>query len=303
MIFNEIYGCYYNTVAKIIGAAVDGELTENKMNEIISQNAYDESFYTIISSLKNQSWQLIDSKLETPILNKPSVPLTILEKRWLKTIMLDPRIKLFNIPAGELDDIEPLFLPQDIVYFDRYLDGDQYDAPAYIANFQMEYKSIKEHKKLRITYLNSKGYERNHTLEPVKIEYSDKEDKFRILCSKKEEIITINLGRILECKILEDKYQEKGCPYKMKKDRLIFELRDERNTLERAMMRFAHYKKEVERIDEKLYRVLMEYDIEDETDVLIQIMSFGAYVKILEPDSIREELRKRVLRQLDMFSW
>ena len=68
MIFNEIYGCYYNTVAKIIGAAVDGELTENKMNEIISQNAYDESFYTIISSLKNQSWQLIDSKLETPIL-------------------------------------------------------------------------------------------------------------------------------------------------------------------------------------------------------------------------------------------
>ena len=133
MIFNEIYGCYYNAVAKMISLAVDGRLTESKMNDIASEYAFEESLLTIIPALKNQDWQLIDHELETPIVNKPTMPMTTLEKRWLKTILLDPRIALFQIPMGELKDVEPLFEPGDIVYFDRYLDGDRYDDPSYIA--------------------------------------------------------------------------------------------------------------------------------------------------------------------------
>jgi len=73
MIFNEIYGCYYNAVAKMISPAVDGRLTESKMNEIASEYAFEESLLTIIPALKNQDWQLIDHDFETPIESKPSM--------------------------------------------------------------------------------------------------------------------------------------------------------------------------------------------------------------------------------------
>ena len=83
----------------------------------------------------------------------------------------------------------------------------------------------------------------------------------------------------------------------------VFELTDERDVLERAMMKFAHYKKEVVRVDDNLYHVEMEYDVDDETDVLIQIMSFGRYIKILTPDRMKEELCKRIEKQLAMLNW
>ena len=34
MLFHEIYGNYYNAVAKILSEAVNGTLTEKRMNEI-----------------------------------------------------------------------------------------------------------------------------------------------------------------------------------------------------------------------------------------------------------------------------
>lgn len=71
MIFNEIYGCYYNAVAKMISLAVDGRLNEKKMSEIASEYAFEESMLTIIPAIKNQEWQLIDRSFETPIMNKP----------------------------------------------------------------------------------------------------------------------------------------------------------------------------------------------------------------------------------------
>ena len=303
MIFNEIYGCYYNAVAKMISLAVDGRLTESKMNEIASEYAFEESLLTIIPAIKKQEWQVIDHELETPIVNKPSMPMTTLEKRWLKTILLDPRIALFQIPMGELKDVEPLFEPGDIVYFDRYLDGDRYDQPSYIANFFIIQQAIKEHKKVRIKFWNNRNQERTHLFEPIKIEYSDKEDKFRVLCAGRWDIRTVNMGRIIQCTRLEETFPEELCLQTRKRDTLIFELTDERNALERVMMKFAHYKKEVERIDENLYRVQMEYDVDDETDVLIQMMSFGSYVKILAPDKMKEEFCIRISKQLRMLEW
>lgn len=303
MIFNEIYGCYYNVVTKIIGLAIDGKLTESKMNEIASEYAFEESFLTIVPALKNQDWQLIDHKFETPIVNKPAMPMTTLEKRWLKTILLDPRIALFQIPLGELENVEPLFEPEDIVYFDRYLDGDRYEEPLYIENFHRIRQAIKEHNKVKIKFWNRKNRERTQIIAPIKIEYSDKEDKFRVLSAGRWNIRTINMGRIIQCTTLDETFPKELCLQTRKKDTLIFELTDERDVLERAMMKFAHYKKKVEKVDDKLFQVEMEYDVEDETDVLIQMMSFGSYVKILAPDKMRKELCKRIERQLEMLNW
>lgn len=297
MIFNEIYGCYYNAVAEMISLAIDGNLTEKKMMEVASQYAFEESLLTIVPAIKNQEWQLIDQNFETPIINKPTMPMTTLEKRWLKTILLDPRIALFQIPMGELKDVEPLFEPGDIVYFDRYLDGDRYDNPVYIANFYIIWQAIKEHRKVLVKFRNGRNEVKRHILNPIKIEYSDKEDKFRVLCTGKRDIRSINLGRIIHCKLLDEKFPEDQCLKERKRETLEFELTDDRNTLERVMKKFAHFEKQVEKIHEELYRVEMKYDVDDETDVLIQMMSFGRFVKILGPERLKEEICKRYKKQ------
>ena len=349
MLFHEIYGCYYRAVAQMLNLAIEGELTEKKMYEIVAETAFEESSLIMIPALKEQEWQLLDENLHTPLKHTPDMPLTILEKRWLKTILLDKRVKLFLEPVLEnteqsasaganaeqsasaganaeqavfvvanaertvlagtnidfttacprkLADTEPLFFPEDIVYFDRYVDGDDYDDPAYIANFRLIRQAIAERRKLKVTFRNGREQKRCEILEPVQLEYSDKEDKFRVLCADRQSIKTVNLGRIVQCELLEDTFPENVRLKEREKKVLKFILTDERNALERAMMKFSHYKKEVERRDAENYLVTLEYDADDETDVLIQILSFGSYIEVTAPDEMREELRKRMERQM-----
>ena len=301
MLFHEIYGCYYRAVAQMLNLAIEGELTEKKMYEIVAETAFEESSLIMIPALKKQEWQLLDENLHTPLKHTPDMPLTILEKRWLTTILLDKRVKLFLEPVPEnteLADTDPLFFPEDIVYFDRYVDGDDYDDPAYIANFRLIRQAIAERRKLKVTFRNSREQKRCEILEPVQLEYSDKEDKFRVLCADRQSIKTVNLGRIVQCELLEDTFPENVRLKEREKKVLKFILTDERNALERAMMKFSHYKKEVERRDAENYLVTLEYDVDDETDVLIQILSFGSYIEVTAPDRMREELRKRMERQM-----
>ena len=47
MIFSEIYGEYFNAVAKILDTAVRGELNENDIISIVGESAFGESVYLV----------------------------------------------------------------------------------------------------------------------------------------------------------------------------------------------------------------------------------------------------------------
>ena len=47
MLFSEIYGTYFNTVAGILKEAVKGTLTQQRMYEIIEQKGFGESMIRI----------------------------------------------------------------------------------------------------------------------------------------------------------------------------------------------------------------------------------------------------------------
>ena len=72
---------------------------------------------------------------------------------------------------------------------------------------------------------------------------------------------------------------------------------DERNALQRVLLHFSHFEKEAERIDEKHYRVKIKYDKDDETELVIRILSFGPLVKVTEPYSFADLIRKRLIMQ------
>ena len=297
MLFNEIYGCYYNTVAKILASAVKRNLTADEMKQIICDNAFSESFLTIIPALVNEQWQLLNPELHTPLKHEPTMPLTMLQKRWLKAISLDPHIKLFTVSFDFLDGIEPLFTIGDYVVFDKYNDGDPYEDESYIQNFHLILDAIHTKKKVQIQYESQKGNHRTILCAPYQLEYSEKDDKFRLLISGCRYAYTINVGRIKACEIIDESTVECFIPKQKNPEFFIMELVDQRNALERVMLHFAHFKKEAERISENSYRVKIYYDHDDETELVIRILSFGPFIKVTEPESFVNLIKERLKMQ------
>ena len=77
----------------------------------------------------------------------------------------------------------------------------------------------------------------------------------------------------------------------------MLEITNERNALERAMLQFSYLAKRTERTGEKTFRMMLHYRKEDETELLIKIISFGPLVRVVEPDSIAALIRERIERQ------
>lgn len=301
MLFSEIYSSYFRTVEAILAEAVQGGLTDQKMTELVREKAFAESVLSIPSNLKDGTWPLLTKDLKTPLAAAPSMPLTLLEKRWLKALLQDPRIRLFSPSEAGLEDVEPLYSPGTFVYFDQYNDGDPFDDPVYIAHFQTILQALREKRKLRITFTGARGKRNTWVFVPYKLEYSVKDDKFRLLTAQTY-YGTVNLGRIERCELLGFYSPEAFHLPQVKMDTLVMELTDERNALERAMVHFSHFEKETERLEENRYRVTLRYSREDETELVIRLLSFGPVIKVLSPESMVDELRKRILRQRQLSS-
>ena len=75
------------------------------------------------------------------------------------------------------------------------------------------------------------------------------------------------------------------------------ELVDERKALERVLLHFAHFKKQAEKIDEKHYRITVYYDKDDETEMVIRVLSFGPMIKVTAPVHFIELIKKRLMEQ------
>lgn len=297
MIFSELYSAYYNAIAGILCDIIQGRTDEKALRETVVRHAFSESVLTILPSLKNEKWQLIKHDMTTPIQNLPSMPLTLLEKRWLKAISLDPRIQLFDLSFDGLDDIEPLFTQEDYVVYDKYADGDPYSDEGYISRFRTILEALREKYPLEIGTFSRKGDPVRINVMPIRLEYSEKDDKFRLISADCRYVRTFNLARIVSCKRYngEKIVTVKEAP--LNQSSVTLKICDERNTLERCMMHFAHFEKQTERIDENQYLVHIRYDKGDETELVIRILSFGPLVEVTEPKRFRELIIERLQRQ------
>ena len=298
MIFSEIYGSYFKAVSAILSKAVDGALTERELTRTVLENAFGESLVTIPAKLTDGSWPLLTGDFRTPLRNRPGMPLTTLEKQWLKALLLDPRIQLFAPSEEGLEDVEPLFTPDQFVYFDRYADGDAYSDPRYVEHFRTILRAMHEKRMLRVHFHGHRGTRQRCDCIPYRLEYSSKDDKFRLITAFRNRPVTVNLSRIDSVRLLEpwneDEYR---LPCEREKT-LVLDLFDTRNALERTMLHFSDLEKETERIDEKRYRITLHYRQGDETELLIRILSFGPVLKVIEPESMAAQIRERLAKQV-----
>ena len=297
MLFSEIYGSYFNVVAAVLSEASAGCLTDKRMTELIQDKAFAESSLSIPAALKKAAWPLLDKDQNTVIHHSPTMPLTELQKRWLKALLQDPRIALFNPDTTGLDDVEPLYKPGTFVLFDQYSDGDPYEDENYIACFRTVLQSIREKRMLRIRFRGHTGIRHSLVCMPYRLEYSVKDDKFRLQSRGKRNMHTINLARVRSCELL-DEYdatnvllpQERLCE-------LTMLLHDERNALERVLLHFSHFEKETLKLDHRLYQIKLRYDLDDETELLIRVLSFGPMLEVVAPDEFISLINDRLSKQ------
>ena len=297
MILSEVYSAYFNTVAEIIDEAINGKISEKRIMEIIDEKAFSESMLFLLPSIKNEEWLVIKKNLRTPINKTPKMPLTLLQKQWLSGLLTDPRVALFDIDKSGLDGVEPFFEYSDFVFFDQYSDGDPYASENYKDIFRTILRAINEHKMLRIYYKSRNGNNIDTAFIPRKLEYSAKDDKFRLLCNRTNNTpLYLKLANILECNMLSQ-VPEEIAQVQMITRSISFVLSDERNALERIMLNFSDCRKETMRLEGDNYRVILWYDANDETEILIRILSFGPVLTVTEPSRFIRLIKNRLIMQ------
>lgn len=297
MIFSELYGAYYNAVAAILRKGAKEVLTASDMRQLISDAAYGESAFSIVPALTDEKWQLMKDG-RSVLKSAPTMPLTTLQKRWMKAVSFDPRIKLFTDGEDLFPDVEPLFRPDDVYVFDAYEDGDPYDDEGYIKRFRMILHAVNKKKPLSLDVISGKGRAAHMIIDPERLEYSEKDDKFRLIGAGNRYGGTVNLARIVSCRPFGKGFGYAKSVAKRTSEKAVeFEVTDDRNALERSMLHFAHFEKSTEKISGGKYRVTLRYDKYDETEILIRILSFGPMIKVTSPDTFIDLVRDRLKKQ------
>lgn len=316
MLFSEIYSAYYNTVASIIASAQNEELDSDSLYKIVKESAFPESVMTIGSSLESGKWPLIKKDYSTNIQNIPTMPLSILQKRWLKAICSDKRIRLFvnedvlTRLEKELESVEPLFTENDFYVYDKYSDGDPYDDEVYIKNFHTVLEAVHQKKSIQVEYTGRFGQIKRFICKPHKIEYSEKDDKFRLISKVQNRRAILNIAKIKACELLGSESGtnsqgknprdfDRDLPYNSRVS-VKLEIYDERKALERVMLAFAHFEKSAVQISDEVYQLTLNYDSFDETELVIRVLSFGPMVKVLEPESFRNLIQARISKQIEL---
>ena len=309
MLFSEIYSAYYNTVASIISSSQLGKLDSDLLFKIVKESAFPESFMTIGSALETGKWPLIKKDYSTNIQNIPTMPLSILQKRWLKALCNDKRIRLFVSDEvlerlkNQLQDVEPLFTENDYYLYDKYSDGDPYEDSDYIKNFRTVLEAIHQKKTISVEYTGRFGQQKRFICAPYKIEYSEKDDKFRIISKVKNRHSILNIARINSCELTEnlkvDDLPEDDLPDN-RRTSVTLEIYDERKAMERVMLAFAHFEKSAVQISDDVYRLTLNYDSFDETELVVRVLSFGPMVKVIEPQSFVKLIQERIESQINL---
>lgn len=316
-LFSEVYGCYYEVVADILRAA---PLTRRQVEALVGTRGYGESTLQLIPKLLDQDvWPLLEerngqfySRLEHP----PVMPVTVLERAWLKALLDDPRIRLFLTDeqldhlADTLCDVAPLYRQEDFLYFDRYQDGDDYADPDYRRRFQAILSALRRESFLRLAYAPPKGRLCLGDHRPLRLEYSAKDDKFRVYTAKAwhgafRSYQVLNLNRIRDVGPSSEHYTghldlsawrvRHRCA-----EPLLLRVTGERNGIERFLVEFSSYEKQSEYdAGTGTCTVRLWYQRDDETEVLIRLLGFGPVVQVLGPERFVAQVRQRVLRQLE----
>ncbi len=319
-IFSEIYGTYFRIAARLL----ENEITNEKtVRETVRREGFRDSVLFLPQKLipGSEDWGLFsrisDVNLKRITKNPPVKVLTKLQKMWLKAKLSDSRIRLFmddetlSVLEKRLADTPPLYRREQFRITDRFTDSDDFFNEQYITNFRTALEAVKYRKIVYVEFVSGHGKRISGKFVLLKMEYSPKNGKFRVYCYllrndrvKSSGIINIgritnivDTGRIFRTPVLIDDYfSSRKCS-----SPAVIRVTTARNGVERFMLEFASYEKHTVRdLETGEYTVELWYDQQDETELLIRLLSFGPVIEILGPQHLRQQAKLRIKRQAEL---
>lgn len=317
-LFDKIYNCYFQVVSCILDEASIQPATKAGIQSVFDEMGFLESGFTMIPKLTDGTWNFLDqtgndlfvAKLDT----LEDVPLTNLQRSWMKALLEDVRFQLF-FTADEfsrlqaaLKGIPPLYHPVAFYHTEQFADGDDFLDPDYKMHFQRLTEAIKLGHILHLQYHSPRERIVELDFFPCNIHYSAPDNKLRLLGAqyiegKAKRLVTLNLSRILT--ICEASYRPehvfsitKALQQKLPPEPVTFEILAGRNALERSMLQFSCYAKHtVYDKKKKKYICSIFYEPEQEAVLLEDLLSYGSMIKVLGPESFLKAMKKRLRKK------
>lgn len=311
-LFSPLYSTYYFAIRNILETYIRSKkqpLSNETIAKLIEASAYIEAPGELADLIFNRSETTTifrESKdgVSSPINHIPDFPLTTIELRFIAAILQDKRIKMFMTSEviaelqEALKDVKPLWETDDIKYFDQNKDGDNFDNKTYVIQFQTILNAINYKKFVYMIYGRKNT---SDVFTPTHLDYSQKDNAFRVFV--KELKYPINLENIKSVEITEEKpvKDEDSTVYETLKVE-IYDDTSRQYHFNRAIRTFSYFKKSCKKSEkENTYELSVDYDKSDESEIVIKILMFGPNMKVLEPQSVIDEINYRVTRQKHLF--
>ena len=167
----------------------------------------------------------------------------------------------------------------------------------YIKKFRVILEAIRNGTQIKFEMTNRFGKPMFVRCHPKRIEYSEKDDKFRVVTAGWHAVSTVNIAKMRSCVHYTGPKTLEGEEREVQYDTMTLKVLDERNALERVMLHFAHFEKQAEKLDKKHYLVKIKYALADETEMVIRILSFGPLVEVIGSENFRNLVIERLKKQ------
>lgn len=316
--FNTYKNKLFIVLTRIMNQAVDGrKFTDEEVEKLLMDTKIaDEDFIKNVLGYSENPYGIMGADFK-PMFTDKKIPInpTVLEKRWLKSIIKDDMARLFLDEdiilklEDKLQDVEPLFtmnLKQEQHINEKFI-------KVIVCSFRYN-KFIK----YRFTH-NGEKYE--HIGMPFKLSYIVRQNKFKlsVYCIENRELFYIDLDSIEDIEFFEDLDEDliqlqkevdaigKREFFKRKLSNQMVTLKLQiipafnsdtptfsSNTVERAHFLFSAYDKKSFKMED-YYILEVKYYKFDEENVIKKILNLGIYATILEPEDVKQKVVSMLL--------
>lgn len=331
-LFNEFYSVSFYKLGEILfdllqKQQVNNELIKAKVQEYIDAFIFDDT--KAANKVKAKRKQQVESFINNFLIEDDSIfsfdkqkkirtmnqliPLTRIETQWLQNVLKHPFAYCF-LEKGEIEKLQA-FLPADNLFDvnDVNLVAQAYDMKGhyeqnnYLQHLIMINMAISTNNYLNISGINQFGKSKEYKdFAPVYIEYSKKDNRFRIRgCSKDGKCDTINLERIIHIREFEANFNTEYVTKnvlsddKNKEKHLVIFFDDSEKIPDRILSEFSCYRKECIRWGDGTYRMLLYYNQDDSKEIVIRLLGYGSLITVEEDSgNVLKEMKERLENQL-----
>lgn len=173
------------------------------------------------------------------------------------------------------------------------------------ANIKVLIKAIIDKKQVCLTNVTRNTVYENQIIYPLRLEYTTKDNRWTLTGYSPEisRVINMNVGKLKDISVGSkipnmDKIEKtyKTFLSKTKKVTAVIKLKAKNYDLDRFFRVFSYYKRDTKynkKTDE--YTINLEYYLFDESALVIQLLSFGGVVEVVEPESLRQRMIEDLL--------